>query len=151
MRIAVVAFGDAARGDDAIGTEVISHIERRGLPEHAILINGGTPVLRTLESLSDFDGLVIVDAASMGEAPGTVKTFSLNEVFLNEVPTPITLHGMKMDSELLFANKFLSLPPTTIVGIEPESLTGPRISNILLSRLDTYADAVTQAITQLHP
>ena len=150
MRIAVVAFGDASHGDDAIGIELISQVNRRDLPEHAIFINGGTDVLKTLESLSDFEGLVIVDAASMGEAPGTVKTFSLNDLFLTEVAVPITLHGMKMDSELLYANKFLSLPPTMIVGIEPESLTGEGISEVLRSNLDTYIEAVNRAITQLH-
>ena len=130
-------------------SKVISQVERRELPEHAVIIDGGTAVLKTLENMSDFDGLVIVDAASMGEPAGAVKSFNLNEILLSGPDGRITLHGIKMDTELLYANKFLSLPPTIIVGIEPESLTRSGISDILLARLDSYVDAVSKAIRQL--
>jgi hydrogenase maturation protease len=149
MRIAVVAFGENLEGDLAIGHEVLSRFGQRDLPECAVILDGRPPVLKTLESVSGFDGLVIVDAASIGESPGTVKTFNLNEIMLAGTGSPITLHGVRMDSELLYANKFLSLPPTVIIAIEVGSPVGKRISDILLSNLERYITATTQAVARL--
>lgn len=148
MRIAVVAFGRSSGGDDAIGLRVISRIDRGDLKEDVAIIDGGNDVLKTLESMSGFDGLVIVDAASMGEAPGTVRSFSLNELILNDRTDAIVLHGLEMDEELLFGRKYLNLPPTTIVAIEPEKVAGSDLSQALQSRMDRYAAAVTEAINR---
>lgn len=148
MRIAVVAFGDASHGDGRIGLHVISRINRADLMEDVAIIDGGTDVLKTLESISGFDGLVIVDAASMGESPGTVRSFNLNELILNECLDRVTLHGMKIDTELVFGQKYLNLPPTTIVAIEPRLLAGTGLSEELLSGMDRYTLAVTEAINR---
>ena len=112
-------------------------------------MDGRLPVLKILESVSGFDGLVIADAASMGEPPGTVKTFNLNEIILAGTGSPITLHGVRMDSELLYANKFLSLPPTIIIAIEVETPAGSRISDTLLSNLERYVAATAEAVARL--
>ncbi len=149
MRIALVAFGDASGGDDSVGVEVISRIDRMSLPEDVLIINGGTDVLKALETVSSFDGLVIVDAASMGEPPGTVKVFDLNDLVGGEPPADLVFRGLKMDSELLVANKFMNLPPTTIVGIQPEAASGPGLSDLLLSNIERYVDVVTQAVARL--
>jgi hydrogenase maturation protease len=149
MRIAVVAFGHNLVGDRAIGLEVVSQLRRRELPECAVVLDGSAPVLKTLESISSFDGLVIIDAASMGEPPGTVRTFSLNEIILAETGNRINLHGVSMDSELLYANKYLSLPPTIIIAIEVDTPVGNRISDTLLSNLEGYVKATTRAVARL--
>jgi hydrogenase maturation protease len=146
VRIAVIAFGDGSSGDGGIGLKVISLIDRADLSEDVAIIDGGTDVLKTLESISGFDGLVVVDAASMGESPGTVRTFDLNELILNDCFDRVVFHGMKIDTELLFGRKYLNIPPTTIVGIEPGSLAGTDLSEDLQSGLDRYASAVTDAI-----
>lgn len=148
VRIAVVAFGDAAHGDHAIGLEIISRIDRTDLDEDVIIINGGQNVLKTLESISGFDGLVVVDAASMGETPGTVRTYDLNDLVLGDDSTRISLHGIKLDSELLYANKFLNLPPTVIVGVEPQGIGGTDISECLRSNIPDYVSAVVQAVAR---
>jgi hydrogenase maturation protease len=148
MRIAVVAFGDASHGDGGIGPNVIARIDRADLREDVAIIDGGTDVLKTLESISGFDGLVIVDAASMGESPGTVRCFNLNELILNDLFDRVTFHGMKLDSELVFGQKYLNLPPTTIVAIEPVLLAGTGLSEDLRAGMDRYASAVTDAINR---
>ncbi len=148
MRIAVVAFGDTSHGDDAIGLEVISRIDRTDLDEDVMIINGGENVLRTLESISGFDGLVLVDAASMGETPGTVKIYDLNDLVLGDSSYEISFHGIKLDSELLYAQKFLNLPPTIIVGVEPGGIGGADISECLRSNMASYVSAVMQAVSR---
>jgi hydrogenase maturation protease len=148
MRIAVVAFGDSSHGDHAIGLEIISHIDRTDLDEDVIIIDGGQNVLRTLESISGFDGLIVVDAASMGETPGTVRTYDLNNLILNDTSTQVSFHGIKIDSELLYAHKFLNLPRTIIIGIEPEAIGGTEVSECLRSNMSIYVDAVIRAVAR---
>lgn len=148
MRIAVVAFGDISHGDHAIGLQIISHIDRTDLDEDVIIINGGRNVLRTLESISGFDGLIVIDAASMGETPGAVRTYDLNDLILDDASTHVSFHGFKLDSELLYAHKFLNLPPTIIIGIEPEAIGGSEVSECLWSNMASYVDAVIQAVSR---
>lgn len=150
MRIAIVAFADQSAGDDAVADQVISGIRRDHLPTDVVLIKGGTDALRALESIRGMDGLVVIDAATMGERPGTVRTFTFNELVFRQTPTQITLHGMKPGADLLLANKFLNLPPTRIVCIEPESLSGDGLSRTILSRMDAFIRAVNHAVRELH-
>ena len=149
MRIAIVAFGDADAGDSGVGIEVVARMSTDHLPEHAVLINGGTDVLRALESVRGFDGLIVVKSVAMGAAPGTVKTLDLNKMVFTGTSPPSAPNGTKWDSELILAQKFLDLPPTKIVGIEPESSEGVSISPALLSRIDSYVAAVKDAVSQL--
>ena len=149
MGIAVVAFGDAAQGDDAIGIEVISKMEKLGIRADAISVGDRTNVLRVLEEATKFDGLVIIDAASMGQPPGSFTVVTINDLIMKHRMASIKLHGMRIDSDLVYAHKFLDLPPTRLVLIQPETLTGGRVSKTLLSRMADYLDAVTQAVEQL--
>jgi hypothetical protein len=64
LRIAVVAFGDASRGDDAIGTDVVSRMAGVEQVVDLVPMNGGSDVLRTLESPCEFDGLAIAQLRS---------------------------------------------------------------------------------------
>ena len=105
MRIGVVAFGSDPEGDNAVGREVVARLSRRELPDGAEILDGGAPVLKILERVSGFDGLVIIDAASMGEPPGAVKIFNLNEILLAGQGNPLRLHSVRLESDLLYANK----------------------------------------------
>jgi Ni,Fe-hydrogenase maturation factor len=144
-----VAFTRSADGANSIAHDIISRIDIESLPVPAVIIRGEMGPLKTLEIASKFDGLVIVDAASMGEAPGTLRTFDLNDLVLGEASKAVTLLGMKIDSELLFAHKYLGLPPTRIVCIE----TGPPVetacSESSPQNIDHFQEAVKQAVYQL--
>ena len=95
------------------------------------------------------DGLVIIDAASMGEPPGAVKIFNLNEILLAGQGYPLRLHSVRLESDLLYANKFLSLPPTIIVAIEAGESTGNEMSAAVRSNLEAYVRATTNAVALL--
>jgi hydrogenase maturation protease len=149
VRIAIVAFGDTSAGDSGVSIEVLARMSRDHLPEHAVLINGGTDVLKALESVRGFDGLIVVNAVTMGAAPGTVRTLDLNDLVFSGPPPSVAPNGTGWDSELILAQKFLDLPPTKIVGIQPGSSEGVSISPPLLSKIDRYVEAVREAVNQL--
>ena len=149
MKIAIVAFSDRSGGSRSVGPDIISRIDTRSLPVPVVVIRGEQEPLRTLEIASEFDGLIIVDGASMGEPPGTLKTFDLNDLVLGGVSRPVTLLGVKIDSELLFAHKYLDLPPTRIVCIETGSPLETLGSESSPWNADHFEKAIRQAIDQL--
>ena len=149
MRVAVVAFGDRARGDNGIGAEVLAALDRENLPADSAIIDGGTHVLKALAAVTGFDGLVIIDAASMGCPPGSCRIIGLDELVLGDPPPEVDFHSMRLDSHLFYAHKYLDLPPTRVVCIEPEILEGSGVSETLRTRIGSYVKAVATAVRGL--
>jgi hydrogenase maturation protease len=125
LEIAIVAFGDRRSGDNSIAVDVVSRIDAADLPASIVILSGEEGPLKVLEGAGRYDGLIIVDSASMGEEPGTLRTFDLNDLVLASPARRVTLRGIDLDSELIFAHKYLSLPPTRVVCIETDGLSTP--------------------------
>lgn len=149
MKIAIVAFGNRSGGENSIALDIVSRIDIERLPVPAVVLTGERGPLKTLEIASTFDGLIIVDAGSMGEAPGTLKTFDLNDLVLGDPSRRVTLLGVKIDSELLFAHKYFGLPRTRIVCIESVSPVGASEDASASRNMDHYQEAIRQAIEQI--
>jgi Ni,Fe-hydrogenase maturation factor len=146
MKIALVTFD--VDGGQGIGAQIVSRIDPAALSPVVSLIDGSRDVLGTLQRLRGFDALIIVAGGSMGERPGTLRVFSINDLVLRDPRLPVTLHEIKVDTELLFAYKFFDLPPTTVVCVEAEP-PGGVLSDTLLASMDEYSAAVTKAVRDL--
>lgn len=76
--LVVIGVGNVLRGDDAAGVHVVEGLRRAGgrdasvVPAGTHLVDGGTLGLDLLRTIRDARGLVLVDAARLGGAPGTV-------------------------------------------------------------------------------
>lgn len=76
LNILVMGVGNALMQDDGLGTSVIEQLTNT--PEAAALLNlvdGGTIGLSLLPQVEDADGVIVVDAAELDAAPGTVRVF----------------------------------------------------------------------------
>jgi hydrogenase 3 maturation protease len=74
-RIAILGIGHPLRRDDAAGVAVCDRIRRRlGRREGVLVVSGDSAPENCVGALRSFgpDRVVIVDAARMGEAPGTL-------------------------------------------------------------------------------
>ena len=60
------------------------------------LIDGATDALGLIDHFDDTEHIIIVDAAQMGEVPGTVRVFSNDEVKLNIKMDHLTVHGISL-------------------------------------------------------
>jgi hydrogenase maturation protease len=76
LRILVAGVGNLFLGDDAFGVEVVQQLLRSQDPLPARVIDAGIRgVHLAYELLDGYDALVLVDAMTHGEVPGTVSIF----------------------------------------------------------------------------
>ncbi len=124
MRQAVIGIGNLLRGDDGIGPRVIAELADRPLPENVELIDLGTGGLNLLLILEEmWDRVLIIDAAEIGEAPGTFRIFTADEVHLAQADTSVSLHNAGLADTLAMAKALeRTLPPLLILGVQPAQL-----------------------------
>jgi hydrogenase maturation protease len=79
-RVVVMGIGNSLLADDGVGIHVI-HCLKDALPNEPIdWIDAGTLNFTLLEYLEHARALVVVDAAELGEKPGTVRVFQGEEM-----------------------------------------------------------------------
>lgn len=79
--------------DDGIGLLVAEELEKRFLSKEVEIIYGETDSEACFYSLNPDDFILILDAMSSGDRPGSVKVFSLEE-FMEQVSNPTMQHDM---------------------------------------------------------
>lgn len=88
----VIGIGNGLMGDDSVGLALIRVLQEEGMPAGVELLDIGVPDVGLLEILGGRKKAVLVDAMQAGLAPGTVKTFTREQ--LPVVATiPWSLHG----------------------------------------------------------
>jgi hydrogenase maturation protease len=139
-KLKVIAVGNDLYGDDGVGSAVLCALEQIPEMKDVELIDGATDALGLIDHFSDTDHVIIVDAAQMGEKPGTVKVFSKEEVKLKIKMDHLSVHGISLAETFDIAQAVDSLPEKiTIIGIEPK--------NIGISQ--NLSDVVTQSIPKV--
>lgn len=81
-------------GDEGIGVYVVREIEKHALPPDVECLDGGTGGFTLLEPLEQADRIIIIDAASDGNAIGTVTRTTPQ--FSRDYPPTITAHDVGM-------------------------------------------------------
>ncbi|MGD8627624.1 MAG: hypothetical protein PVH52_00950 [bacterium] len=119
-RIAILAAFDPSEGGPGAARRALAGISSGVLPPGTVILEHNGTILKALEAAADFDGLVLVDGASMGMRPGGAAIFTLNELILPGSPPRVVFDNVDVESDILYASKFLSLPPLRIVGIQPD-------------------------------
>jgi hydrogenase maturation protease len=72
--ILVAGIGNIFNGDDAFGVEVAQRLMRRALPDGVKVVDFGIRGIDLTYALLDsYDAAILIDAAALGEAPGTVS------------------------------------------------------------------------------
>lgn len=74
----VLGLGNTLQRDEGVGVHVIRHLQQHPdqLPATTELMDGGTGGLHLVDPVADAGALIVVDAARLGEAPGTVRTYA---------------------------------------------------------------------------
>ncbi len=123
MKTLILGVGNLLLTDDGVGIHAIQQLqERYTLPKEVQIVDGGTCGLDLLQFLEGVDHLVIIDAARLGKAPGSIARMEGDQVpaylALKTSPHEIGL------PELLFTARLTDIyPPRVVVlGMQPESI-----------------------------
>ncbi len=120
----VIGCGNLLRGDDAVGPVLIRHLWSVGIPDHVVLVDGGTAGMDVGFKMQGARRVVLIDAAATGSAPGTI--FKVPGAEVEQLPPLSGLHShqFRWDHSLAFARWLLHDDyPTdiTVFLIEVES------------------------------
>lgn len=128
--ILVLGLGNTLLGDDGVGVHVIKALEgERPSQEQVAYCEGGTLGLSLLPDIEDAASLIVIDAAEIGAAPGTLRIFegedmdrqlggkkySAHEVAIADLISAASLLGSKPRRRALVAIQ----PKDTSWGLEP--------------------------------
>jgi hydrogenase maturation protease len=121
--VLVAGAGNIFRGDDGFGVEVVARLARAELPAGVTVRDYGIRGLHlTYALLEPMSLLIVVDAVSRGEPPGTL--FVIEPALIDGEPqVSAEPHGMSLP--VVFASVRAmggDLPRVLIVGCEPAEL-----------------------------
>jgi hydrogenase maturation protease len=143
VSVCVACVGNALRGDDAAGLEVLRLLEGT-LPEGVrVLACEGEPVA-LLDAWEGCGTVIVVDATRSGAEPGTVRRIPAHETRLPDELTRASTHVLGVGEAIELARALGRLPARTIVyGIEGSRFdTGAELSPEVAAAVGAVAAAI---------
>jgi hydrogenase maturation protease len=116
--IVVIGVGNELMRDDGVGIEVIRRLEEENLGAGVELIEGAVGGLDLVFDLEGRERAIVVDAARMGLAPGTVRLVQREQIEERMVPLA-SLHYIGLHDVLELAEMTGIHPEVTVVAVEP--------------------------------
>jgi hydrogenase maturation protease len=117
MRTTIVGVGNTLMRDDGIGVHVIRELQRHEMPDGVDLADAGTSA-DAAYALTLADRVIILDAARLGGAPGTVYRLT---------PEQATGAGIRSCHDMGLIETLRTVtgetePEIVIFGVEPEAI-----------------------------
>ncbi len=120
--VRIIGVGNPLMGDDGVGIAVVERLQGLPLPPGVEAVDGGTGGLTLLHLMEGATAVILVDAAEMGELPGTLRRFGLDEVS-PEANDGLSLHQAGLGEVFALGRELELLPPRLFVlGVQPESV-----------------------------
>ena len=143
MRTLIAGFGNPLRGDDGFGVEVVRRLQCEPLGDDVKAIDVGTGGIHLAhELLSNYERVIIVDAAAHGGAPGTLRVMEIEHV---EPESRIDMHLVLPARALGVAKALGVLPPHVfLIGCEPAV-----VDELTLELSPSVAAAVDVAVNRV--
>jgi hydrogenase maturation protease len=121
-RTVILGIGNWLMGDEGVGIHLIETLSAHlGGYENVTLVDGGTSV-DAMMMLDDVDRLIVLDAVTGGNKPGTIYRFNADDIERPRIEG-MSLHEWSAGDSLT-AMSLLGKAPreTVIIGIEPGSV-----------------------------
>lgn len=124
-KILILGLGNTLLSDDGVGVHVVNQLQQRFLDHQNIkCVEGGTLGLSLLPEMDDTKGIIAVDAAEIGQPPGTVQTFENEEMDAQMAGRKRTPHEVAladlMDTALLTGTR---PNKRALIAIQPEDIS----------------------------
>ncbi|WP_295400650.1 HyaD/HybD family hydrogenase maturation endopeptidase [uncultured Thiocystis sp.] len=117
----ILGLGNILMTDEAVGAEVIRRLEAETDPAAPLrFIDGGTLSFTLAAPIGDCPRLIVVDAAAMGDAPGSVRVFEGAAMDRQLRAHAKSVHEVSLADLMDMARLTDTLPAQrALVGIEP--------------------------------
>ena len=141
----VLGIGNTLLSDEGVGVHMLAHLEANhpDLPRVEYL-DGGTLSFTLAAWIEKADNLVVIDAAQLDSAPGTVQVFEGEEMDRFAGRTKRSVHEVSLGDLLAIAHLTDTIPGhRALVAIQPEEIDwGSRLSDAVADALPVAADCI---------
>lgn len=139
--VLVLGIGNILMRDEGIGVHVVNRmLEAGGLPSGVEVIDGGTAGFDLIPLMKDRKKIIIVDALSMDDAPGTIYRFRPDDV--DSPQRGYSLHEVNILEVIRTLKMMGDVPEIEIIGVVAED-----ISTLEISLSDAVMGAVPKAVS----
>ncbi len=146
--VVVIGVGNELMRDDGVGTWVVRQLEEENLGPEVELVEGAVGGLDLVFDLEGRELAVIIDAARMGLAPGTVRLVRREEIEERLLPLA-SLHEIALHDVLELADLTGIRPEIAVVAVEPEEVVpGLGLSPAVESAVPEMLKLVKQLVTR---
>jgi hydrogenase maturation protease len=139
----VIGLGNPLRGDDGIGPAVLDLLRRKSEPGWTLIESAGDDLLEWMAA-SEFDRIIVVDAADLGKAPGSWARLAPESL----ATTSELSHGFDLAQSLALLTALGITPaPISIYAVQP-AVVGwrPGLSRDVAIALAAVANAIRQEL-----
>ncbi len=151
MSVLVLGVGNILLKDEGVGVHAVQQMgERFAFSPEVELLDGGTSGLELLSYLEEREHLVILDALSRGQAPGSIARLEDDEV-TQVFSVKLSPHQLGL-SDLLATATLMGMRPKNLVlfGVEPKDLgTGLELSGEVEASLEPLLAMVADELRTL--
>ena len=143
----VLGIGNLLLKDEGIGVRVVQEMKDMALPPDVEVMDGGTLGLDLLYYIEGRTKVVVIDAVTVGDPPGTIYRFTDKDL-LEKKEALRTAHGIDFP-EVIKASKFLGKKPDEVIfiGIEPADISeGIELSPVIEKRIPHIIELVMREI-----
>ena len=145
----VLGIGNTLLSDEGVGVRMLAYLQDNypDLP-HVEYLDGGTLSFTLAAWIEDADNLVVIDAAQLDSAPGTVQVFEGGEMDRFAGRTKRSVHEVSLGDLLAIAHLTDTIPQQrALVTIQPEEIDwGSRLSDAVDRALPVAADRVADLV-----
>ncbi len=136
---AILGVGNLLLRDEGIGVHAVKKIEKTGMaPDGVMVFDGGTEGFGLLDLISGLERLIVLDCVKGGGEPGTVYCFDARDLPFSPDKYQTSIHQVGICEILHLSDLVGTRPWTTIIGVEPESLSiGTELTDVVAAKVDT--------------
>jgi hydrogenase maturation protease len=149
-RVVIVGIGNSYRGDDDAGLAVIRALEARALPDAVSLTHADDPLM-LIDLLASAPALLVIDAISAADSPGTIHRFDASTQRLPIEFSSCSTHAFGVAEAVELARVLSSFPRhIAVYGIVGQRFgVGDTLSPEVERAVQRVADALMDEINVL--
>jgi len=157
-KIGILGIGNLLIGDEGFGVHTIQYLENNyHFPDNVVVVDCGTAGIYMSPLLEECDPVFVIDVVDIDEEPGSIHTFSLEDVRAGKIATRMSPHQLgllevieicKLRDAAPSQVKFFCVVPADLTqDLVLSSIVEPRvaqIAEILIKRLEEIGITVTK-------
>ena len=146
-KVVVIGIGNKYRSDDGAGLLIANRLKEM-VSNGAKIVEHDGEFTKLIDSWENMDKVIIVDATSSGNIPGTISRFDVSEKPLPSNLFHYSTHSYSIAETIELARTLNKLPGILIVyGIEGKDFTnGTNLSTEVAVRIDEVVSLICKEI-----